>query len=131
MTVHSITLELPDQLYQKLKWRSQQTKRSLEEEILTAFTLDLSVLPLMETEGLRAYDEVMDFLISGPSIEEIVKFQLSDAARQRAQSLLAQEREAEVTADEAKELDFYVELGDFLGILRAKAMLQLQNKAKS
>ena len=81
MTYHSITLELPDKVYQHLKRRSQQTNRSLEEELLTAFALDLPILPL--------------------------------------------------TATEAKELDFYVELGDFLGLLRAKALLYLQNNAES
>jgi hypothetical protein len=44
---------------------------------------------------------------------------------------LAKEREQGLTASEAKELDFYTELGDFLGILRAKAMLHLQDEVGS
>jgi hypothetical protein len=128
---HSITLELPDSLYRKLKQRSQQTKRSLEEELLTAFALDLPVLPLAETTELVAYNEVIGFLTSGPSAAEITQFQLSDEARQRAQSLLVKERDENLTTNEAQELDFYVELGDFLGILRSKAMLHLQDKGES
>jgi hypothetical protein len=126
-----MTLELPDKVYQHLKQRSQQTNRSLEEELLTAFALDLPILPLTETEEFRAYNEVLEFLRGGPSAADIVQFQLSVEARERVQALLAKERTHGLTAAEAKELDFYVELGDFLGLLRAKAMLHLQNKAES
>lgn len=131
MTYHSITLELPDKVYQHLKRRSQQTNRSLEEELLTVFALDLPILPLTETEEFQAYNEVLEFLSRGPSAADIAQFQLSVEARERAQALLAKERVHGLTAAEAKELDFYVELGDFLGLLRAKALLHLQNKAES
>jgi hypothetical protein len=131
VTVHSITLELPDKVYQYLKQRSQKTNRSLEEELLTVFALDLPVLPLAETEEYQAYNEVLEFLSSGPSPSAIVQFQLSAEARERAQALLAKEKTQGITAIESKELDFYVELGDFLGLLRAKAMLHLQHKAGS
>lgn len=39
---HSITLELPDMLYQKLKVRSQRANRSVEDELLTALYADLA-----------------------------------------------------------------------------------------
>jgi hypothetical protein len=123
---HSVTLQLPDELYQKFKRRSQQTKRSLEDELLTAFALDLPLLPATETGELQAYNETLTFLSSGPSPAEIAQFHLSAEAQQRAQKLLAKEREQVLTAVEAKELDFYVELGDFLGLLRASALLRLQ-----
>jgi len=131
MTSHSITLELPDKVYQHLKQRSRQTNRSLEEELLTVFALDLPVLPLAETEEFQAYNEVLEFLSGGPSPADIVQFQLSTEARERAQALLAKEKAQSLTTAETKELDFYVELGDFLGLLRAKALLHLQNKTGS
>jgi len=128
---YSVTLELPDELYQKFKRRSQQTKRSLEDELLTAFALDLPVLPAAETGELQAYNEVLEFLTSGPSATEIAQFRLSSEAQQQAQTLLRKEREQSLTAAEAKELDFYIELGDFLGILRAKALLRLRDDMQS
>lgn len=121
----SVTLELPDELYQKFQRRSQQTKRPLEEELLTAFALDLPLLPTAKTEQLQAYDEVLDFLSRGPSAAEIVQFRLSEQARQQTRLLLSKERDYGLTKAESNELDFYVELGDFLGILRAKAQMQL------
>jgi len=128
MISHTVTIELPDTLYQKFAARSRQTKRRLEEELITAFAVDLPVLPFVEAANLKAYDEVMDFLASGPSPSAILQFQLSVEARQRASTLLQKDRTQGLTDTETQELDFYVELGDFLGILRAKAQLQLQNK---
>jgi hypothetical protein len=118
---HLVTIDLPDELYEKFKARSQRTNRSIEEELLTSFALDLPLLPMLETQTLQAYEEVLDFLTSAPSRSEILRFQLSDSARQRAKFLLEKEKAQGLTSSEASELDFYVELGDFLGILRAKA----------
>ena len=125
---HSVTLELPDALYQKLKLRSQQTNRSVEEELLTAFALDMPILPIVATDELPAYSEVINFLGSGPSAEEIVQFQLSNEAQARAKLLVSKEKDGTLLPSETKELDFYIDLGDFLGVLRAKAQLQLLQK---
>lgn len=73
----------------------------------------------------------MDFLVSGPSSAQLLQFQLSIEARQRASELLQKDRDQGLTPAESQELDFYVELGDFLGILRAKAQLQNQNLTRS
>lgn len=126
---HSVTLELPDNLYQQLKARSQQTSRSLEDELLTAFAIDLPVLPATETPLVQAYNEMMDFLAGGPTPLEIIQFRLPSEITQRAQRLLDQERTQTLTDTEVQELDAHVALGDFLGILRAKAQLKLQSKA--
>lgn len=123
MINHTVTIQLPDLLYQQFAARSRQTRRTLEEELVTAFAVDLPGLPFAETANLKAYNEVMDFLASGPSLSAILQFQLSSEARQRASNLLEKERTQGLTDAEAQELDFYVELGDFLGILRAKAQL--------
>ncbi|CAN5446572.1 hypothetical protein BH10CHL1_BH10CHL1_38480 [soil metagenome] len=64
----------------------------------------------------------MGLMLSGRILSA---FKLSDETKQRANTLLVKERTQGVTEDEAKELDYYVDLGDFLGILRAKAQLQL------
>ena len=126
---YSVTLELSDTLYQSLRARSQQTNRSIEEEILTAFAVDLPTLPSTETPVVQAYNEIMDFLASGPSPSDIIQFRLSDSVVQRAQRLLDKERSQRLTEIEAQELDAHVALGDFLGILRAKAQLKLRSRA--
>lgn len=126
----AITLELPDVIYQKFKLRSLQNKRSVEEELLTAFALDVPVLPVANIGEMQAYNEMLDFLLSSPSPGEIVKFKLSEQAQKRAQTLLQKQNTQNLTPTEEKELDFYVELGDFLGILRAKAQIQIKDNIK-
>ncbi len=126
----AITLELPDVIYQKFKVRSLQNKRSVEEELLTAFALDVPVLPVANIGEMQAYNEVIDFLLSSPSPSEVVKFKLSEHAQKRAKALLQKQNIQNLTPAEEKELDFYVELGDFLGILRAKAQIQTQDNIK-
>ena len=118
---YSVTLEIPDALYHKFKVRSQRANRSLEDEFLTAFAVDLPVLPSTETAVIQAYEEILDFLAGGPSPFDIIQFRLSDSVVQQAQLLLEKEREHGLTDAEAQELDAHVALGDFLGILRAKA----------
>lgn len=125
---YSVTLELPDNLYQKLHARSQQANRSLEDEMLTSFAADLPVLPTIETPILQTYNEIMDFLAGGPTPTEIVQFRLPEAVLQRVHALLDKEREQPLTESEAQELDAHVALGDFLGVLRAKAQLKLQSR---
>ncbi|MEZ4711580.1 MAG: hypothetical protein R3A44_30580 [Caldilineaceae bacterium] len=127
---HTVTLELPDALYHKLMERSQQTHRSLEEELLTAFAIDLPVLPPLPTSEFAAYEEILNFLSSGPTPAQIVEFRLSDTSQERARWLLAKERGQGLSDDETQELDYYVELGDFLGILRAKAQLLKMNRPR-
>ena len=126
----AITLELPDVIYQKFKVRSLQNKRSVEEELLTSFALDVPVLPVANIGEMQAYNEVIDFLLSSPSPSEVVKFKLSEHAQKRAKALLQKQNIQNLTPAEEKELDFYVELGDFLGILRAKAQIQTQDNIK-
>lgn len=127
MLSHTVTLELPDPIYQVFAARSRITKRPLEEEIITAFAVDAPTLLFAEAAGLTAYDEFLEFLANGPSSNEILQFQLSDKVRQRANQLVEKNRSQSLTNDEIQELDFYVELGDFLGILRAKTQLQMQS----
>lgn len=127
MQNHTVTLELPDSVYQVFVARSQLTQRPLEEEIVTSFVADAPLLSLLHAHNIKAYDELLDFLASGPSPEKILEFQLSPAAQKRASELLQKNREQELSEADSKELDFYVELGDFLGLLRAKAQLHLKS----
>lgn len=129
MDSHTVTIELPEPIYQKFAARSQQTRRSVEEELITAFAVDIPTIPFTKATETKAYEEVLDFLASGPSPDQILNFQLSTEARQRASELLQKDREDGLATEETQELDFYVELGDFLGILRAKAQLHAQDHA--
>lgn len=124
--MHSITINLPDHLYHRLKERSEQANRSLEDELLSTLAMDMPLLLHHQPEQQALYEMVLDFLTDSPSPQDIIAFKLPETASERAKQLLQKERQNSLTANEAQELDFYVELGDFLGILRAKAQVQLK-----
>lgn len=66
------------------------------------------------------YDEIIDFLASGPSAEQIVNFRPSDPVQQRAQELLARNRAGQLTAEEELALDQFVEAEWFLQAVVAR-----------
>ena len=126
MTTHTITLDLPDVLYQRLKQRSQQTQRSLEDELLDLLATKIPTLKSLDSPPL-AYNEVIDFLGRGATAKEIAEFRLSPAAQTRAQSLLKKSKIESLTPAEEAEMELYIELEDFMALIKIKAHQQLQN----
>ncbi len=128
MNTYSITLNLPESLYQHLSRRSQQLQRSLEEELVTLLSMKM---PIGEggTPQPSAYNEVIEFLGRGPSATEISEFHLSSAAQTRAQSLLQKNKEGPLSPAEEAELESYIELEDFMALIKIRALQQLQNKS--
>jgi hypothetical protein len=67
------------------------------------------------------YREVIDFLATDPSPEQIVAFKISPAAQERLEELLDKNREEGLTADETAELDAYLQARDLMVFLKANA----------
>ena len=124
MTTYTVTLNLPEPLYQQLSRRSQQLHRSLEDELLAVLTTKMRS---SETAGNLppAYNEVIEFLGCGATAQEISEFHLSPTAQARARSLLDKNKEGALTPAEEAELDSYIELEDFMGLLKVQALRQL------
>ena len=59
---------------------------------------------------MKCYDEVIDFIASGPTPGAAAAFRLSDAVNKRAELLVQREKGGELTASEKSELDHYLEL---------------------
>ncbi len=124
MTTHSITLDLPEPLYQSIRRLSQRSRRSVEAELLTLLEAHA---PAPGYGAYPAFDEVVDFLGRGASAADVAVFKLSPAARARASELLARNRDEGLTPDEERELDAYVALEDFMALLKIRALEQLQD----
>jgi HKD family nuclease len=71
------------------------------------------------------FDEITDFLISQPTIETIIEFQVSDKLNRRLHELLDKNSAGTIIADERSELDTFLHYGHILSILKAKARLKL------
>jgi hypothetical protein len=77
---------------------------------------------------MKCYDEVIDFIASGPSPGAVASFRLSDAVNRRAELLVQREKSGELTTDEKSELDHYLELEHIMRLAKARARQRLPHE---
>jgi hypothetical protein len=75
------------------------------------------------------WGEITDFLVSSPTLEEIVAFRPSDVANQRLHELLELAGESKLSVAEHHELDEFLRISHVLNLLAGKARLKLVGKA--
>ncbi|MEM9951844.1 MAG: hypothetical protein AAF846_09605 [Chloroflexota bacterium] len=76
--------------------------------------------------SMSIQDEVMAFLLTSPSPQEIIDFKASDVAQQRLRYLLDANRNGTLTDNEEAELDEAMTVNQFMMTLKAKAHKTLQ-----
>ena len=69
--------------------------------------------------------EVLTFLSTAPSAEDILAFEASESLNDRMGELLDKSREGELTADEREELAEYLRMDHFVGMLKIKTAQRL------
>ena len=115
MAVHAVTLELPDEIYQRAQHVAQATRRSLEEVVC---------------EWIRPPVQV-----KLPELERLSDDELLQAAREtlpsehahRLQELLAAQRQRSLSEDEQREALALVEQEDFVTLRKARALFLLEH----
>ncbi len=75
------------------------------------------------------YLELVDFVAGGTTPQDVINFRPSAEAHARLAALIEREREAQLTAAEAAELNHFLELEHILRMAKAKARLILANRA--
>jgi hypothetical protein len=70
-------------------------------------------------------DEVLDFLLSQPTPEQIISLHASEAAQERLRYLLDGSRNNALQDAERAELDAYIQLDNLVSRLKALARLKL------
>ena len=70
-------------------------------------------------------DEVMAFLLSSPTPQQIIDFRASESAQQRLRYLLDANRNDTLTPDEQAELDEASQVNTFMTTLKAEAYKSL------
>jgi hypothetical protein len=73
-------------------------------------------------------DEVLDFLVSAPTPEQIIAFHASDSAQERLRTLLDINRNGTLTADEKAELDEMNRVNHFFTLIKARAMKVIKDR---
>jgi len=74
------------------------------------------------------YLELVDFIASGPTSQEVAEFHPSREAQDRVVELLEREKESKLTSEEATELNEFLELEHILRMAKARARLILAKK---
>ena len=66
------------------------------------------------------FDEIVDFLATAPSVEDILAFQPSEILKQRSHYLMEQNRHEKLTDDERAELDDFINMNHFVNMLKIR-----------
>lgn len=74
------------------------------------------------------FAEIIDFLASTPTPEDIIAFKPSDYLQQRLSYLLDQNRNDNLTAEERTELDEFLRMNHFFNMLKIRARQKLAEK---
>ncbi len=113
-----LTIEIPDELAARL--------RPVQDRLAEIIELGLRELAPAQ-HGL--YNEVIEFLASGPTPQQIVTFRPSQEAQERVAELLEKNRAGMLTPAEQAELDQYEELDYLMTLVKARARQHLAEQS--
>lgn len=74
---------------------------------------------------MLAYEEILDFITSQPSLEAIVAFELSEKSRQRVQYLDLAKARGSITHGESDELEEFNKAIHFMEMVKIRARRRL------
>jgi hypothetical protein len=69
----------------------------------------------------RVYDELIDFIASGPSSESVANYEASTEVKDRVAELIRKEKTEGLTSEETAELDDYTTLEHLMRMAKARA----------
>jgi len=118
-----LTIQIPDALAPLLEPYHDRLPELLKvavEAIRPSNPSDLLRSVANSTVTPLAYSEVLDFLLTRPTPQEIAAFKVSTKAQERIRILLDKNLEG-ITETEAVELDLYEQLEHLMILLKAKA----------
>jgi hypothetical protein len=67
------------------------------------------------------YLELIDFIATGTTPEQVIDFRPSATAQERVEDLIAKAKEDQLSADEQAELDYFLQLEHILRMAKARA----------
>ena len=116
----TITLEVPDELAAQFKIDPAYLPALIREAVADKLAKLLPYVNNVET-GPPVYQEMVDFLISSQTLEQVIAFKISASAQERLEELLYKNREEELTQDERTELETYLQLSHLVTQLKVRA----------
>ncbi len=73
------------------------------------------------------YTELIEYLAEKAPPEEILAFKVSDATQRRADELSERNKESQLTAEEADELEQMLEFDELVSLLKSRALKALSH----
>ncbi len=77
------------------------------------------------------FSEVADFLVSQPTLEEMIAYRVSSPIQQHIDQLLEKNREEGLTPEERLELEKILAVSHLMSLAKAKARLKLAGEVVS
>jgi hypothetical protein len=74
---------------------------------------------------MRAYEEVVDFIAAGATPRGVADFRPSEEARSQVADLIAREKSSGLSAEEASELDHFLQIEHLMRLAKARARRHL------
>ncbi len=123
----TITLQVPDELAARLAPRRDELPKLLSIALELFPEVPLTV-PDLATDN-PAFEEMIDFLASGPTPAQIVAFKVSPSTQARLEELLEKNSQEGLSDDEAAELEAFAQVNHVLLMLKARARMALSSTA--
>jgi len=115
----TITIEVPDELALKLDHLREHLPALLY-EVLNSGSGARVLRRLGAGASNQVYDEMIDFLASGPTPEQVIAHKISEPMQERLAELLEKNREEELSEAENAELDVYELVNHVMSLLKAR-----------
>lgn len=113
-----ITLNIPEELSLRL--------RSLEAQLPQILELGLRELNASSQPGFKGAADILEFLASLPSPEEIIALRPAEALQNQISALLDKNRSGKLTPEEVQLWEQYQYLEHLVRLAKAKAYLKLK-----
>lgn len=119
-----LTIQIPDELAKRLEPLSNRLPELLSQllDSNNSSSTSLAIATANLQEIPQAYLEVLDFLVTRPTPQDILAFKVSPEAQERLSSLLDENREGTLTGSEVAELDVYEQLEHLMILMKARAI---------
>jgi len=121
MQMSAITLQLPDELAERLRKHEERLPEILE--------LGLRELDADPQSGFEGTTEVLEFLAGLPSPEDILKLRPSERFNRQVQELLEKSRSGSLSHEEEKNWERYEFLEHLVRMAKATACFRLGTKS--
>lgn len=120
MSQSPILLQLPDELYERLREIADDSHRPVESVLIDSLTLLFGDLPTINPEQLVTF--------SDEQLWALVHRMIAWPQDARLRELTAQGKQRELSADEQSELESLIDAYDQYVLLRSQALLHLKQR---